>query len=462
MKIAFPLAGTLAVVAALAAAPVALAGPAPSGGNLVGKVELDGKSLRIAVHLHRNDGQLSGTIDSPDQDAFNVPLANVVETGDDLSFDVPQAGGSYSGHWDTATGSFTGNLRKDGEGTLALALKPGGYPAPRPGEWDEPPTPGFHYDPAPAAKPRIGPAVRVGKCINISNTLEAPHEGAWAPPVAEDDFKIIRAAGFKTVRIPVAWASHAEAAPPYTIEPAFLARVHHVVDLATASGLQAILDFHNYTAFEQNAEGERQRFVGLWDQVARSFSGAPPTVWFELLNEPHDQLVNANLPGLYAPALAAIRASNPTRVVVVGPEWNNLDKLIAYTLPDDPNVVPSFHYYDPFKFTHQGARWPDLVPPLGKGFGSAEDKAELDTTLAKVAKYMADTGRVPFVGEYGAQDDARVPLNLRVRYYGIVSTAFASLGVDSCAWGYRRGFRLRDGDHWVPGLVEAIGTAREQ
>jgi endoglucanase len=461
VRIATLSASLLAAAASLAAVPAALADPAPIGGNWVGKLQVDGKDLRIAVHLQRSDGELSGTIDSPDQNAFGVPLANVIETGDGLSFDIPQAGGSYSAHWDAATGSFIGDLRHEGQPTLALALKRGGYSAPRAGEWDEPLAAGFHYDPAPAAKPRVGPAARVGKCINISNTLEAPHEGAWAPAVAEDDLKIIAAAGFKTVRVPVAWANHAESAPPYTIDPAFLARVHHVIDLATGAGLQAILDFHGYTAFEQNADGERQRFVALWDQVARSFAGAPQTVWFELLNEPHDQLVNANLPGLYAPALKAIRASNPSRVVVVGPEWNNLDKLIAYDFPADPNVVPSFHYYDPFLFTHQGARWAEIVPPMGRGFGSAQDKAELDRTLAKVAKYMAQTGRVPFVGEYGAQDDPRVPLNLRIRYYGIVSDAFASLGVDSCAWGYRAGFRLRDGDHWVPGLVEAIAATRE-
>jgi endoglucanase len=453
-------ASLLAAAASFAAIPSALADP-PAAGNLVGKLDLDGKTMRIMVHLQRSGDQLSGTVDSPDQDAFGVPLANVTETGDDLSFDIPQAGESYSGHWDAAAGSFIGNLRHEGEQTLDLALKPGGYPSPRPGEWAEPPAAGFRYDPASAAIARVGPAVRVGKCINLSDTLESPTEGAWGVPVAEDDFAIIRAAGFRTVRIPVAWASHAGAAAPYTIDPAFLARVHHVIDLATGAGLQAILDFHNYSAFEQDSEGQRQRFVALWDQVARSFANAPKGVWFELLNEPHDKLTNANLPALYAPALAAIRASNPARVVVMGGEWNNLDKLIAYDLPDDPNVVPSFHYYDPFLFTHQGARWADPVPPMGKGFGSAQDKAELDRTLAKVAKYMAQTGRVPFVGEYGAQDDPRVPLELRVRYYGIVSNAFASLGLDSCAWGYRTGFRLREGDHWIPGLVEAIGAPRQ-
>jgi endoglucanase len=71
---------------------------------------------------------------------------------------------------------------------------------------------------------------------------------------------------------------------------------------------------------------------------------------------------------------------------------------------------------------------------------------------------MTRTGRVPVLGEYGAQDDPRVPLADRIRYYRAVSSAFASVGVQSCAWGYISGFKLRDGDHWIPGVVESIAT----
>jgi endoglucanase len=84
----------------------------------------------------------------------------------------------------------------------------------------------------------------------------------------------------------------------------------------------------------------------------------------------------------------------------------------------------------------------------------------LDKDLEKIRTYMTQTGRVPVLGEYGAQDDIRVPLEQRIRYYRTISAAFASIGVQSCAWGYRVGFRLRDGDHWLPGLVESIVTTK--
>jgi endoglucanase len=45
-----------------------------------------------------------------------------------------------------------------------------------------------------------------------------------------------------------------------------------------------------------------------------------------------------------------------------------------------------------------------------------------------------------------------------VRYYKTISAAFASVGVQSCAWGYRNSFPLRGHDDWLPGMIEAIST----
>jgi endoglucanase len=320
--------------------------------------------------------------------------------------------------------------------------------------------PGFAYAPSTPAKARVGLTLPVGKCINVSNSLEAPSEGDWGTSIRDDDLAIIKAAGFQTVRIPVRWSAHALPNAPYTIDPAFLARVHHVVNLATAAGLNAIVNMHNYDALDSAPEANRERFAAIWRQIAASFTKAPPNVWFELYNEPHDKFTNANLLQVFNPALAAIRLTNPRRPVLIGgQDWSGINSLATLPMPDDPYVVPTFHYYEPFTFTHQGATWVGPhPPPIGRAYGSAADKMMLDQDLAKVREFMAKTGRVPVLGEYGAQDDARVPLEQRIRYYHTISSAFASAGVQSCAWGYRSGFRLRQGDHWLSGLVEAIAT----
>lgn len=305
---------------------------------------------------------------------------------------------------------------------------------------------------------RAAPAA-IGKCINLANTLEPPKEGDWGPAFRDEDARIIRDAGFTTVRLPVNFLGHASPLPPYAVERPFMARVRHVIDTLRAAGLNVIVDQHNNAALSAAPEANRERLAAAWREVAALLRDEPANVWFELLNEPHDRLTNANLLATLLPSLAAIRATNSSRIVVIGGEhWSGIDSLASLPLPDDPYVVPTFHYYDPFEFTHQGATFVHPAPPFGRSFGSAADAAQLEENGAKVRRFIERTGRVPFVGEYGAIET--ISLEQRTAYYHAVSSAFASLGVASCAWGYRNAFPLWRNGNWLPGIAGAISAPR--
>ena len=459
---------SLSVLMLAPAASSALARPSPTTvahdadviGDWFDGPQIESGGVRFAVHFRRGPDGLTGTIDIPDMGAIGVALVNIKGENRKLSFDLPKAYGHYEGVWNPAEHAFVGAFTSPG-GNGPVTLVRGTLPPLKKANFSNAPmAPGLAYTPGPAAHASTGPTLPVGKCINVSDTREAPVEGAWGAVVHDDDFSIIKAAGFRTVRIPVRWSAHADESPPYVIDPAFLSRVHHVVDLATAAGLNVILNDHDYDALDSAPEANAPRLAGLWRQIARSFAGAPANVWFEIENEPHDKFTNVNLMAVFKPALTAIRETNPTRPVLIGGEgWSGINSLATLPMPDDPNVAPTFHYYDPFAFTHQGANWVGPhPPPMGRTYGSAADKVLLDQDLQKVRDYMARSGRVPILGEYGAQDDPRVPVEQRIRFYRTISTAFASIGIQSCAWGYRVGFRLRDGNHWVPGLVDSIAT----
>lgn len=305
-------------------------------------------------------------------------------------------------------------------------------------------------------------ALPVGRCINMGDHLEPPTEGAWGRPIADDDFSIIARAGFATVRLPVRWSGHASTKSPFAIDPAFTKRVQHVVKGALAAGLNVIVDDHSFDAIHADPAAHRARLAGLWAQIARSFASEPTAhLWFEIENEPHDKLTNANLRATLAPALAAIRASNPDRPVIVGGEfWSGIRSLATLDLPDDPNIVPTFHYYDPFFFTHQGADWIKPVPPLGRVYGGQADKALLAADVAKVRAYIERTGKTPFIGEFGANE--KIPVAQRVAYQKAVREAFDTLGIGMCAWAYANTFPLYNDTTkaWIPGMLDAMGLAK--
>lgn len=313
---------------------------------------------------------------------------------------------------------------------------------------------------ASAATPAATNALPFGRCINMGNHLEPPQEGAWGRAIADDDFKVIAKAGFATVRLPVRWSGHLDAAG--RIDPAFLQRVQRVVSLARAAGLNVIIDDHNFDALMAAPEANRDKLALIWRQVGRAFADTPREhVWFEIENEPHDKLGNSNLVATLSPALAAIRESNPDRPVIVGGEfWSGVSSLATLQLPDDPHLVPTFHYYEPFDFTHQGATWVEPVRPLGRVYGGEADKAMLAGDVAKVRAYIARTGKTPLLGEFGAIDKA--PLEQRVAYAKAVRTAFDAIGVATCSWAYTNTFPLYDSKakQWLPGMLEAVGAGR--
>ncbi|MGV3555615.1 MAG: glycoside hydrolase family 5 protein [Croceibacterium sp.] len=306
----------------------------------------------------------------------------------------------------------------------------------------------------------------VGTCVNVGNHLEPERENGWGGKSLEAaDFARISAAGFDTVRIPVRWQNKSAEAAPHALDPAWLARVSEVVDQALAADLNVILNSHHFNAVHEDPQQGAPWLAAVWRQIAERFADRPiQRLWFEIENEPHDKLNNANLMAALSPALAAIRETNPDRPVVIGGEnWSGIDSLATLELPDDPHVYPTFHYYEPFDFTHQGARWAGDPPPaLGRIYGTLADEQRLARDVAKVRAYVERTGRVPFMGETGAYD-AHISLDQRIAYHRAVREAFAPTGIGQCVWAYTNTFPFFDQEagRWHPGLRGALGLAEE-
>ncbi len=309
-------------------------------------------------------------------------------------------------------------------------------------------------------------ALPVGPCINIGNTLEVGKKvtlGSQAVTAA--DFRRIRAAGFETVRLPVRWDDRSQSEAAYTIDPAWMDQVNRTVDEALAAGLKVILNSHHFNPIYENPVAMQPWHTAVWRQIATRFKDYPTDqLWFELENEPHDKFTNANLNQVLAPALAAVRETNPDRTVIIGGEnWSGIDSLATLDLPDDPHVIPTFHYYEPFEFTHQGASWVSPEPPKpGRVYGGEPDSARLVGDVAKVRAYIKRTGLVPFMGESGAYE-LHIPLVQRAQYHRAVREAFAPAGVDMCVWAYANTFPFYDRKtgHWLPGMRAALGLKED-
>jgi endoglucanase len=301
---------------------------------------------------------------------------------------------------------------------------------------------------------------RLGRGINLGNALEAPREGAWGMTLRPEYFRVIREAGFQSVRIPVRWSAHAAADPPYAIDPRFLERIDWALDQARANELNVVLNVHHYEEIYRDPQAQQPRLIALWRQIASRYKDRDPSLYFEILNEPafalDDDRWNAMIPAV----LAAIRETNPKRFVIIGPaSWNNLDHLDELALPaGDRDLIVTYHYYAPFEFTHQGAEWVDNSSRwLGTKWQGTDDEAQaIERDFDRVAQWAKADDRPIFLGEFGAYSQADD--DSRRRWTAAVTRAAQARGFSWAYWEFGSGFGAydREASGWRPFLLEAL------
>lgn len=294
----------------------------------------------------------------------------------------------------------------------------------------------------------------------MGNALEAPYEGAWEITLQAQFFSEIAAAGFDSVRIPIRWSAYAAKEPPYQLADRITERVDWAIDQAFENNLVVVINIHHYNEIATDPAGQRARFLAIWQQLAERYRDRPDTLYFEILNEPHDNLSGSAWQSLWLEVFAIIRELNPTRPVIVGPhQWNNIGQLATLDIPDNAqNLIITYHYYNPFQFTHQGASWvAGSNAWLGTEWtGSDAQVKAVQRDFTRAAEW-AETKNMPlFMGEFGAYQ--RGDMESRVRWTTVVREEAEARGFSWAYWEFGAGFGAYDrvNQKWNEPLIRAL------
>jgi endoglucanase len=304
----------------------------------------------------------------------------------------------------------------------------------------------------------------LGRGINLGNALEAPIEGAWGVTLRPEYFQIIKDAGFNAVRIPIRWSAHAGTPPSYPIDAAFFDRVDWAVNQALSRNLVAVIDVHHFVEMDKTPLDSLPNLIAIWTQIAQHYRGYSNRLFFELLNEPHDQLTSEVWQEFVPILLRAVRASNPTRIVLIGPvPWNSTSHLDKLQLPeDDRHLIVTFHYYNPMAFTHQEAGWVE-GSEAWKGtvwLGTTREHEELAAAFDGAAAWGERNGRPLNVGEFGAYEVG--DMASRARWTRAVVEEAERRGFSWTYWEFCSGFGAYDpiADAWREPLLQALMNKR--
>lgn len=301
---------------------------------------------------------------------------------------------------------------------------------------------------------------RLGRGINLGNALEAPNEGDWGVTLKAEYFKVIKEAGFQSVRLPVKWSGHASPFEPYTIDPTFFTRVDWAIGQAISNGLAVVLNIMHYDELMQTPDRHRARFLHLWADIAAHYRNYPDELFFELLNEPNANLTAAIWNDYLKEAITTIRKTNPYRTLIVGPaSWNSFTMLSSLVLPEtERNLIITFHYYNPFQFTHQGAEW---VSGSNAWLGTTWSNTLAETEAVRNDFNQAETwaqahNRPLYVGEFGAYSKA--DLNSRFFWTAFVAREAERRQWSWTYWEFCAGFGAYDATHnqWNATLKKAL------
>jgi endoglucanase len=329
---------------------------------------------------------------------------------------------------------------------------------------------------------------RLGRGINLGNSWDSPGTGVhadcgWNNCIKDEDFQIIKAAGFNSVRIPVRWESDVDIAN--TIDPQRLAGVKEDIQFANSLGMPVIVNFHHHQDMNNAAanvendpesfQAELQKFVTMWTQVAAALNSIPDDmIVFEIMNEPHDIKKSSTVNEIMTTGYNAIRSVTKDKVIMFeGNGYSKFASIKQMALPQDGNIIFTGHYYDPYEFTHQGTA---TMYPCGAVL-SATDLSQ----IARDFKQYADSAKayypdidgvhsVPMnMGEFGAigrsgsKCAAEAPSEaMRAQWTDYVIKAAEKYGISWHYWAFGKtsGFQAynQTDDEWFPEMKKVFDT----
>lgn len=284
-------------------------------------------------------------------------------------------------------------------------------------------------------------AAKMGMGWNLGNNLDAQNNGVsgetlWGnQPATLATFQRVKAAGFKSVRIPVTWMGHIGAAPDYLIEEAWMNRVAEVVGYAKQCDLHAIINIHHdgadskywlniKEAAKDAAKNQaiQAELTALWRQIATRFKNEGEYLLFENVNEIHDggwgwgenrtdggkqyQTLNG-WHQTFVDAVRGVGGENSHRFLGIASYTTDPELAIdgSLVLPKDvvaDRLMVSVHYYAPYEFSQQAkyTEWGHTGAAAKKVAGYDEDYVQ--KVFAGLKKKFIDANIPVYIGELGA------------------------------------------------------------
>lgn len=280
----------------------------------------------------------------------------------------------------------------------------------------------------------------MGNGINLGNTMEAygrnvlgtnasvsSYETYWGQPVTTREMiDGMKAAGFDSIRIPVAWTNMMDFENgDYTINEAYLERVKEIIDYAYEADMFVIINDHwdggwwgmFGSASPETREQAKELYVSMWMQIADYYKDYDEHLIFESGNEELGFRLNDTdvaydsgalsetecyettnrINQMFVDTVRAASGYNKTRFLLIAGFGTDINCTVddRFMMPTDTaenKLLVSVHFYDPSGYCIMDSvdRW-----------GYRAEYEAMNAQLAKMTQFT-EAGYGVIIGEYGA------------------------------------------------------------
>lgn len=165
-------------------------------------------------------------------------------------------------------------------------------------------------------------------------------------------------AGFETVRLPVAF-DHFMADSYAQLNDGILQKLHYLYKRCELLDLKLVIVYHYGKLNNDNRYSENDRIIRLWKQVIDAMKGYSTNhLFYELYNEPTTDMDVWK--STATTLVRELRKEDEDRIFIIGgANYNGINELLymGKLSIDDGKILYTFHFYEPYIFTHQGADW---------------------------------------------------------------------------------------------------------
>jgi endoglucanase len=301
--------------------------------------------------------------------------------------------------------------------------------------------------------------------------------------IKTSDFELLKTLGFKSIRLPVAFAYFDS--EHIAVEQIFT-HIDNIVKQCNLYGFKLIIDYHDGNFNDTDYLTETPRIIDLWLKLTKRYLHENhDNLFFELYNEPPHMNPQTWKDAAYN-IVTAVRKIDKQRTLIIGASnYNSIYELSRFVRLADENVIYTFHFYEPFLFTHQGAEWiGDQESTIGVPFPYSAEKFPVLNPKAKntdgeknyneyahdgneqsikdklqIIKNWSNKYYVPIIcGEYGVYNKY-ADVDSRCRYIKAVRQALKELSIPGMMWDYNTNFSIFNGEPAINTLPDCMKDA---